>query len=175
MKFFEAPTTRYVDVYLSGDENEQLRQGFYRQLEKKQKARTAVYGDLDAVVTGPSSDECDAVDDLIDTVPTTLAGLFVFLDPLGQGSSPRPGCVRRPACGATVRNPWQGGSSAKLNTEKKPACASRAGGGTPLKRKVFSTPRLFIIVARGRAIPFKLTHHPRFHRVFGAEVLGVLG
>jgi hypothetical protein len=28
VKFFEAPTTRYVDVYLSGDENEQLRQGF---------------------------------------------------------------------------------------------------------------------------------------------------
>jgi hypothetical protein len=31
------------------------------------------------VVTGPPSDECDAVDDLIDTVPTTLAGLLSFL------------------------------------------------------------------------------------------------
>jgi len=82
--FFEAPTKRYVDVYLPGDENAQLRQGYFRKLDEIEKARTAVYGDIDAVVTAPSSDEAGAVDDLIDTVPTTIAGLLAFMTYLAK-------------------------------------------------------------------------------------------
>jgi hypothetical protein len=38
-----------------------------------------VHGDIDAIVDGPASAEADAVDDLIETVPTTMAGLLSFL------------------------------------------------------------------------------------------------
>ncbi len=82
--FFEAPTKRYVDVYLPGDENAQLRKGFYRKLDEIEKARTAVYGDIDAVVTAPSGDEAGAVDDMIDTVPTTIGGLLAFMTYLAK-------------------------------------------------------------------------------------------
>jgi len=84
IKFFDAPTTLYVDVYLPGDENEQLRQGFYRRLDEIQKARTAVYGDIDTVVGDPSCTECEVLDELVDTVPTTMAGLLSFLNYLAK-------------------------------------------------------------------------------------------
>jgi hypothetical protein len=90
IKFFEAPTSRFVDMYLPGDENEQLRRGFYQRLKDLEKAREAVYGDIDKVVEGPASDECDAVDELVDVVPTTLAGLLSFLIHLRKAHSRDP-------------------------------------------------------------------------------------
>jgi hypothetical protein len=65
--------------YLPGEENEQLRQSFVSRLDDIEKAREAVHGDIDAVVEGPASAGADAVDDLVETVPTTMAGLLSFL------------------------------------------------------------------------------------------------
>ncbi|ANW02243.1 hypothetical protein [Bradyrhizobium icense] len=79
IEFVEAWTSRHVEVYLPGDENRELREGFCQKLDEIEKARDAVYGDLDAVVNGPASAEADAVDNLIETVPTTMAGLLSFL------------------------------------------------------------------------------------------------
>ena len=66
-------------MYLPGDENAQLRRGFYQQLEMLKKAREAIYGDIDDVINGPCGVECDTLDDLLDTAPTTMAGLLAFL------------------------------------------------------------------------------------------------
>ena len=38
-----------------------------------------MYGDIDEVINGPCSAECDAMDALVETVPTTLPGLLSFL------------------------------------------------------------------------------------------------
>ena len=74
-KCIVAPTSVIVNEYLPGEENEQLRKSFVSRLDDIGKAREAVYGDIDAV----ASAEVDAVDDLIETAPTTMAGLMSFL------------------------------------------------------------------------------------------------
>jgi hypothetical protein len=78
-KCIVAPTSVIVNEYLPGEENEQLRQSFVSRLDDIEKAREAVHGDIDAVVEGPASAGADAVDDLVETVPTTMAGLLSFL------------------------------------------------------------------------------------------------
>ena len=78
-KCIVAPTSVIVNEYLPGEENEQLRKSLVSRLDDIEKAREAVYGDIDAVVDGPASAEVDAVDDLIETAPTTMAGLMSFL------------------------------------------------------------------------------------------------
>jgi hypothetical protein len=71
----------YPDIaaYLPGDENEKLRQFYLDKLAERSAARKAVYGDIDEVINGPCSAECDAMDALVETVPTTLPGLLSFL------------------------------------------------------------------------------------------------
>jgi hypothetical protein len=71
----------YSDLaaYLPGEENKKLRQLYLDRLDEISAARKAVYGDIDAVVAGPASAECDIVDELMETVPTTLPGLLTFL------------------------------------------------------------------------------------------------
>jgi hypothetical protein len=74
-----ADTTVIVKEYLPGEENEQLRQSFVSRLDDIQKARKAVYGDIDEVISGPAEAEWEAIDDLVETVPTTLPGLLAML------------------------------------------------------------------------------------------------
>jgi hypothetical protein len=102
IEFFEAWTSRHVEVYLPGDENRELREGFCRKLDEIEKAREAVYGDLDAVVNGPASAEADAVDNLIETVPTTMAGLLSFLVHLAKARRRDPELLCEQHLGALI-------------------------------------------------------------------------
>ncbi len=76
----------YTDLatYLPGDENKALRQSYMEKLEERQAARDAVYGDIDAVVSGPAAAECEAIDALVEIEPTTLPGLLALLVHLAQ-------------------------------------------------------------------------------------------
>jgi hypothetical protein len=79
-----APSTGFIDEYLPGEENEHLRQRVSQRFDEIEKARTAVYGDIDEIINGPASAECHAVDALVETVPTTLPGLLSLLVYLGN-------------------------------------------------------------------------------------------
>jgi hypothetical protein len=68
-----------LGAYLPGDENKLLRQRYKEKLDERHAARKRVYGDIDAVINGPCSAECDAIDALVEVVPTTLQGLLTVL------------------------------------------------------------------------------------------------
>lgn len=79
-----------LETYLPGDENKILRQSYLEKLKDRQAARKAVYGDIDAVISGPCSAECDAVDALVEVVPTTLPGLLALLIHLAEAQQADP-------------------------------------------------------------------------------------
>jgi hypothetical protein len=79
-----------LDAYLPGDRNRELRAAYVKKLDERQEARNAVYGDIDAVVSGPCAAECDAVDALVEVAPTTLQGLLALLVYLAQAHKADP-------------------------------------------------------------------------------------
>jgi hypothetical protein len=79
-KYVIADSYSFIDAYLPGDENKHLRQSFVKRLDEITAAQNATYEcDPDEIVEGPAAAEWDAVDDLINTVPTTLPGLLALL------------------------------------------------------------------------------------------------
>ena len=79
-----------IEAYFPGDENKDLRAAYVKKLEERQAARDAAYGDIDAVVDGPSSIECDAIDALVEIAPTTLPGLLALLVYLAEAHQADP-------------------------------------------------------------------------------------
>ena len=56
----------------------------------KSAAADAVYGDIDAVVSGPAAAECEAIDALVEIEPTTLPGVARFIGSSRASLSSRP-------------------------------------------------------------------------------------
>lgn len=76
----------FINEYLPGAENEHLRQSFLKRLDEIREAQDATYGGIDAdkIVEGPAEAELNVINDLIQTVPTTLPGLLALLSCLAK-------------------------------------------------------------------------------------------
>jgi hypothetical protein len=85
-KYVVAPSIGFIISYLPGEANEHLRQSFAKRLDEIQQAQEAAYGGIDGdkIVEGPAEAELLAINDLIQTVPTTLPGLMAFLSCLAK-------------------------------------------------------------------------------------------
>jgi hypothetical protein len=84
--YVAARSVGFIEAYLPGEANEHLRQGFLKRLDEIREAQDATYGgiDPDKIIEGPAEAELNAVHDLIQTVPSTLPGLFALLSCLAK-------------------------------------------------------------------------------------------